>query len=895
MADPTSHGQPDVGERVIAGTGSGADRPTPPVVPAPPPTLLLAAADTAGLTAQLDHWIAARGPADDALPSIGEAPPGGPARLAVVDVTPRRLELARTVLAQGKPWRGRTGVWFEPHGLLASGGRLAFVFPGVEPTFEPRIDDLARRFAPEAAGAAGLPAAPDGPRTPELERRSRAIVAVGRFLHRVLTRIGVTPDMVAGHSIGEWCGSIAAGIVAEEAVDELVARLQPGAVEVPDVVYLALGCGVAVAGEVIAGLDRTAVSHDNCPQQSVVCGPPDQIAVAAERARGRGVLAQELPFRSGFHSPLFTAYTPVLREAFGSLPLRPARVPLWSATTCRPYPNDPAGILEVAERHLLEPVRFRELALALHDAGARVFVQVGVGNLAGFVADTLRGRPAVAVPANTPKRSGLEQLLHVAAALWVEGHGVDMSALLPSPTRISPPKLALQHEERGQVRSTNPETKVWRERFALDVEPAWADHALFRQVEGWPHPQDRFPLVPMTGIIEILMASAARLHPGLVPVRVEDVAAFRYLVVDPPAETTIRASTLGTGSRGPVRVKVEIERYAQGTVVLAPRYPTAPPARPPELTNPRASHITADRLYADRHMFHGPAYQGVEDLLALADDGSRALIRTPTGPGALLDNAGQLMGHWLSGHAEDRRLILPTSIQRVELFGPHPPPGALVDCTVVVDRFDDRVLRADIVLLVGDGTDRSDRTDPTDRADRLDRFDRLWCRITAWEDRRYAVDALTFEMLKWPERNVIADDAVSGGRTAYAQVRDRWADPATRELIMRRYLGHDEQASYHRQPPRAQRPFLLGRIAAKDAVRRWLWDHGHGPLFPAEVLVAEDAAGRTLVRGPYVHDLRISLDTTDNLAVAVVTEGERIDAPAVPVGAGEPGKEHAVA
>jgi phosphopantetheinyl transferase (holo-ACP synthase) len=304
---------------------------------------------------------------------------------------------------------------------------------------------------------------------------------------------------------------------------------------------------------------------------------------------------------------------------------------------------------------------------------------------------------------------------------------------------------------------------------------------------------------------------------------------------------------------------VTIDGHARATVVLARAYPTPPPdAGPSPLVGERPSHIDASRFYDDRHMFHGPAYRGVERFLAVADNGSRAILRAPAAPDGLLDAASQLMGHWLSAHAEVDRLVFPTSIRRLELFGPQPAPGTAVDCTVTIRHVDNQTFAADMVLMVDD---------------------RLWCRIVDWEDRRFNTDALVFETLKWPERS-----AMSVERDGYTFVWERWPDSATRDVIMRRYLGRDERRDYQRHHPLGQRQHLLGRIAVKDAVRRWLWAHGHGSLYPAEIVVANDHAGRHLARGPYADDLRVSLAHVEGAAVALAGEGadvgidvERVD------------------
>jgi hypothetical protein len=67
---------------------------------------------------------------------------------------------------------------------------------------------------------------------------------------------------------------------------------------------------------------------------------------------------------------------------------------------------------------------------------------------------------------------------------------------------------------------------------------------------------------------------------------------------------------------------------------------------------------------------------------------------------------------------------------------------------------------------------------------------------------------------------------------------------------MRRYLSGPERAEYEAMTPKAARSWLIGRIAAKDAVRRWLWKRGHGPIWPIEVTLTNDAFGTCASRWP---------------------------------------------
>ncbi|HEX3540645.1 MAG TPA: 4'-phosphopantetheinyl transferase superfamily protein, partial [Acidimicrobiales bacterium] len=142
----------------------------------------------------------------------------------------------------------------------------------------------------------------------------------------------------------------------------------------------------------------------------------------------------------------------------------------------------------------------------------------------------------------------------------------------------------------------------------------------------------------------------------------------------------------------------------------------------------------------------------------------------------------------------------------------------------------------------------------------------VWARITGWTDRRFRTDATIFPLLRWPEANRIAE-AQPGG---WFLLHDRWADPANRELIMRRYLGASERRRYEKESPRGRHRWLLGRIAVKDALRQWHWDGGAGPLFPAEFAIENEASGRPVVPG---RPERISIAHTGDVAVALVGRG----------------------
>ncbi len=867
----------------------------------------------------------------------------GPLRLAIADPTPKRIELARKVVDRGQAWRGRNDVWFAPEGLIAAGGRVAFAFPGVEPTFEARVDDVAAHFG---VGAELVP------RSSDLERQGANIMYVGRLLTEALAALNVRPDVVVGHSLGEWTAMLVAGAVTREAIDRFVHGIADGDLVLPDLVFLALGCGVDVAEAAVAGLPDIAVSHDNCPHQVIVCGSEASVAVAQERLKAQRVLGQVLPFRTGFHTPMFADYLQPFEDALGTLPLHPATIPMYSSVSAQRFPGDEEGMRDLGRRLYVERVRFRELVENLYADGVRVFVQPGVGSVVGFVGDTLHDREHLAVAGAAPKRSGMAQLTRVAAALFVEGADVPLPALAPAapdrtggPPSMSgparPPSAArsarpaaerapvlrfdsslvrggLQPLERpvpppaapvgdavdhsvsgplaeefratlaavseagrevlsalaagpvapvrrgaaaspGPSRVTGAHTPAGpaspattsaparhheRRRLSLAEVPELIDHAFFIQREGTGTVNDRFPVVPMTMMIQMFVDTATSLGGGRVVVGLQNVRALRWLAVEPPVEVDITAVW-----EAPDRVKVAIEGYARATVVLAEAYPAPPPPDTQPLTDERPPPHTARELYEQRWMFHGPGYQGVTDMHAMGADGLRATVTCRPAPGALLDAAGQLLGYWIEANSTEDRIALPMRIDRIDLHGPHPEPGAELSCLVRFTEVNETDARGNVDL-VRDGV--------------------VWARLTQFIDRRFESTNAVFEVMTFPEENLLAER-----REGYWVVHEPWRSSASRDLLARRYLGEDERDEYFSLTPKAQRDWILGRIAVKDAVRDHLWQQGAGPIFPLEVGVANDGAGRPVVTLPDGRSLAVSLAHRTGVAVAAVaTDGD---------------------
>ena len=91
---------------------------------------------------------------------------------------------------------------------------------------------------------------------------------------------------------------------------------------------------------------------------------------------------------------------------------------------------------------------------------------------------------------------------------------------------------------------------------------------------------------------------------------------------------------------------------------------------------------------------------------------------------------------------------------------------------------------------------------------------------------------------------------------------------------MRRYLNAAERAGYAGMSPLAQRQWIMGRVAVKDAVRNLLWRSGAGKLYPGQVTVGNDEAGRPWARGPEGEAYAVSLAHSGSVAAAIAVPGD---------------------
>jgi acyl transferase domain-containing protein len=262
------------------------------------------------------------------------------------------------------------------------------------------------------------------------------VLRVGLLVDRALRAAGVIPDAVLGTSLGEWSALISSGALGSQ-VQNLLDQVDPDSIATPDLTFLAVGRGAGEVTEYLAGQRDVVVSHDNAPDRCIVCGTAEGVRRLAEELRPRGVLTRELPFRSGFHTPMFAPYAAPFRAFIETVPVAEPEFPVWSATTASCHLGPAADVRAIFLNHLIRPVRLRQTVEAMYTAGFRVFVQAGLGQVASMIDETLGDREHLAVEAASASRNGMSQLRRAMAALWVEGLAVGLPVPEPSASSAS--------------------------------------------------------------------------------------------------------------------------------------------------------------------------------------------------------------------------------------------------------------------------------------------------------------------------------------------------------------------------------------------------------------------------------------------------------------------------
>lgn len=210
------------------------------------------------------------------------------------------------------------------------------------------------------------------------------------FLHSVLLAKSLgdefQPDMVAGHSLGEFSALVAAGALSFEEGLKLVSKramaMQKACEARPSTMAAVLALSDEKVEELCAEVDDVvAPANYNCPGQVVISGTMEGIDAACEKMLAAGAKrAMKLKVGGAFHSPLMQPAQEELAEAIAAAEFHTPRCPIYQNVDGKPH-TDPAEIKENLIKQLTAPVRWTYDVQAMIADGADEFIELGPGSV----------------------------------------------------------------------------------------------------------------------------------------------------------------------------------------------------------------------------------------------------------------------------------------------------------------------------------------------------------------------------------------------------------------------------------------------------------------------------------------------------------------------------------
>ncbi|MFV0524988.1 MAG: ACP S-malonyltransferase [Acidimicrobiales bacterium] len=280
-----------------------------------------------------------------------------------------------------------------------SGGPTAFLFPGqgsqrvgmADRWLEhPASEDVLLQAA-TVLGRDPVELCRDADALARTDVAQPALFVCGVAAWRVLAAEGIRPDVVAGHSLGEWTALVAAGVypfdATLEAVVERGAAMAAAAAERPGAMTAVIGpdapalADAAVRAEQAARAstasgDVLTVANSNGPRQVVLSGSVPAVERAEALVDAGGGRTRRLAVAGAFHSPLMATAAGRVGSVLDELtpaPPDPWVVPNVTGRRSR----DPDLLVRLLRRHLLAPVRWADTVTELRDLGVSQVVECG--------------------------------------------------------------------------------------------------------------------------------------------------------------------------------------------------------------------------------------------------------------------------------------------------------------------------------------------------------------------------------------------------------------------------------------------------------------------------------------------------------------------------------------
>ena len=384
-----------------------------------------------------------------------------PCRMALIATSWAEFEKRKTLALKSISDQGKWG-FLQAQGVLLSdqpslpeGAKVAHMYPGQGSQYVGMTFDLHQRYTPvqkvwEASDATMVEVL-DGEtlssfvlrsglddderkvaehKLKQTEYTQPAMLTADLAIEHALNAYGYQPDMVAGHSLGEYAALMASGILnMDGALRAAAARgTEMGSVEIDDQGLMA---SVTAPYDDVARILNAAdgyviAANKNSPKMTVIAGATDAVQNVMKTFESEGFNCVPLATSHAFHSSIVAPANEPLRRFLSSLEINWPSIPITANVDGTFYPTEGAdakeGILSKLAPQMASSVEWTSQINTMYEAGARIFVEVGPKRaLTMFASQILEEQPHLAMMTNHPKQGGIASFLTAIGALALAG------------------------------------------------------------------------------------------------------------------------------------------------------------------------------------------------------------------------------------------------------------------------------------------------------------------------------------------------------------------------------------------------------------------------------------------------------------------------------------------
>ncbi|MBL9005521.1 MAG: amino acid adenylation domain-containing protein [Myxococcales bacterium] len=476
-----------------------------------------------------------------------------------------------------------------------------------------------------------------------------ALFALQVALYRLLEGLGITPDFLLGHSVGEIAAAHVAGVLSlADACRLVVARGQHMQELAAGGAMVALQAAEHEVRPLLAGRDAALdIAAINGPQHTVISGDEEAVLSVASHFAARGRKVTRLAVRHAFHSPRMDAMAPAFVQAVSALTFRPSQIAIVSSTSgaliTDPEIAQPAYWVKQAR----VSVQFQRGLHTLREAGVQSYLELGPkAVLCAMAAECFADAAAPAIDL-IPTLRGDDQepssFLQALGRLHIRGTSVDFSALLRplQPQLADLPRYPFQrircwidapprsHADGSSGLSSLPHPLLTTALSLSDQDAYLFNGALAVRSSPWllDHAIYSVPIFPGTGFLDAALSAARALDLSVVaeltlsaPLSPSESSPVQLQVlVHPPNAQGMRSFAISSRA---VAAPLKSPWTQHGTGFLSSAAASALPSAPPTWPPAGAEAVDISGLYAAfsrRGLGYGPAYQGLRAVYRVAD------------------------------------------------------------------------------------------------------------------------------------------------------------------------------------------------------------------------------------------------------------------------------------